>query len=398
MLVGYFVLFLALALFATLASIAISMSGKNDRDSDRGGGLGGLWLTGRLLDAFVRIWFYSELFKDPYQRSYERGVRDQRRRERRPLHKAIFSFVFGDGDPNADWPSVEKKAVVAFLQSNKGVITMPEFMAITGLPPAEAERAINRYMLEFEGEPQVSQGGAIYFAFPGLLRRKDRADRSHGGSLPMKRLAAFSANPKKANAWFCAINGVNVLFGGYFLSSALSAQPLLPILYGGEYAGRLVITRGFDFLYLFTHQVFGKLVGMADPSTFLALGLGAVPLAFSALFYLIPALRSRRLAAANEKVKLENLRRVAYAQVLASPSGVRPESVPVTVAEASPKDSRAAERLLVELAAASGGEPAADGSYSFPEVARGEEEAARVRAAVKDEDFSLGATVFDSHA
>ncbi|MBL8966110.1 MAG: hypothetical protein JNG85_03815, partial [Spirochaetaceae bacterium] len=237
MLVGYFVLFLALALFATLASIAVSMSGKNDRDSDRGGGLGGLWLTGRLLDAFVRIWFYSELFKDPHQRAYERGVRDQRRRERRPLHKAIFSFVFGDGDPNADWPSVEKKAVVAFLQSNKGVITMPEFMAITGLPPAEAERAINRYMLEFEGEPQVSPGGAIYFAFPGLLRRKDRADRSYGGSLPMKRLAAFSSNPKKANAWFCAINGVNVLFGGYFLGSALSAQPLLPLLYGGEYAG-----------------------------------------------------------------------------------------------------------------------------------------------------------------
>lgn len=396
MLVGYFVLFLALALLAMLASVAVSMSGKDDRSDRRGGGIGGLYLTGRLLDAFVRIWFYSELFKDPYQRSYERGLRAERRREKKPLHRAIFSFVFGDGDPNADWESVEKKAVVAFLQANKGVVTMPEFMALTGLPSAEAERRINRYLLEFEGEPAVSPGGAIYYFFPGLLRRKDRADRTYGGSLPMKRLAAFSANPKKANAWFCAINGANTLFGGYFLGMSLAAQPLLPILYGGQYADRVVLTRGFDFFYLFTHQLFGKVLGVGDPSALLGLVLGAVPLAFSFFFYLVPVLRSRRLKAANERVKLENLRRVAYGSVLAAPGGVRPESVPVADEAARPRDSRAAERLLKELAAAAGGEPGADGSYAFPEIARGQAEAGRVRAAVREEDYALGAAVFDS--
>ena len=64
MLVGYFVLFIALALFAMVASIAIQQGG-NNRSSSRGrdsGGLGGLWLTGRLFDSLIRIWFYSELF------------------------------------------------------------------------------------------------------------------------------------------------------------------------------------------------------------------------------------------------------------------------------------------------------------------------------------------------
>ncbi|PKL05913.1 MAG: hypothetical protein CVV53_07040, partial [Spirochaetae bacterium HGW-Spirochaetae-9] len=49
MLVGYFVLFIALALFAMVASIAVQQggSGRDSRSSRRGGGgLGGLWLTG----------------------------------------------------------------------------------------------------------------------------------------------------------------------------------------------------------------------------------------------------------------------------------------------------------------------------------------------------------------
>ena len=59
MLVGYFVLFLLLALLAFVASMAAQSQGR-DRD-DRGGGLGGLFLTGRLLETIFNLWFYSEL-------------------------------------------------------------------------------------------------------------------------------------------------------------------------------------------------------------------------------------------------------------------------------------------------------------------------------------------------
>jgi len=76
MLVGYFVLFIALALFAMVASVAVQQGGGN-RDSRssgrRGGGLGGLWLTTSLFDSFIRIWFYSELFKSPETRNRQHG-------------------------------------------------------------------------------------------------------------------------------------------------------------------------------------------------------------------------------------------------------------------------------------------------------------------------------------
>ncbi len=390
MLVGYFVLFLALALVAMLASVA-----GNSRDSGGSGGSrggGGAFLTGRLLSSIVNIWLYSEMF----QTAEQRARRDQKRREKRPLHKAIFSFVFGDGDPDAGWDTVEKKAFVAFVQSNRGVITMPEFLALTGLRPLEADQRINRYLYEFEGSPEVSEGGTIYFFFPSLLRRKDRIDRTYGFSVPMKRIAPFSANPKKANTTFCVINGANILFGAYFFFQSMAPHAYLAAIYGPRYADRLITVPDFDGFYLFVHQLLGKFAGIADPAQLLAIALGAVPLAFSVLFFLIPALRSRRLAARNERTRVENQRKVAYRAALDSPGAIRPESIAVADDAARPRDPRAAARALTELAAWSGGEPRSDGSFSFEEIARSKAEAEKVRSRINPADYELGGVDFDS--
>jgi hypothetical protein len=393
MLVGYFVLFLLLALLALLASVASSASGSSRDDRGRGDGAGGLFIASSVLDTLVRIWFYSELFTTPEERMY----RAARRREKKPLYKAIYSFVFGDGDLELGWEETEKKAFVAFVQANKGLVTMPEFMSITGLGPLEAEERINRYLLEFEGSPEVSEGGTIYYFFPSLLRRKDRSDRTFGGTLPMKRIAPFSTNPKKANRIFCVFNGVNFLFGSYFLAESLGSSPeLLGRIYGGANAMKILMLRGWDGFYYFTHQLFGKLVGVADPTAFLGFALGVVPLAFSILFYAVPAIRSRSLAARNERARVENLRRIAYRAVLDSSGSLRPESVIAYDDAARPRDGRAAERVLTELAAWSGADPGTDGSFHFAEIQRGKEEAAKVRASVDLSKYELGGVAFDS--
>ena len=389
MLVGYFVLFIALAVLAMLASVAISASGnsRDSRSSGRGGGLGGMFITGQLLNTIFRIWFYSELFMTPEQRAARAG----RRRERRPLYKAIYSFVFGDGDPDAGWDTVEKKAFVAFAQANKGIVTMPEFMALTGLGPLQAEERINRFLYEFEGSPEVTDGGSIYYFFPSLLRGKDKADRTFGSSVPMRRVASFSSNDKKANATFCVFNAVNLLFGSYFLYGSLSVPAMEILLHHGRISG-------FDYLYVFTTYLAARFAGIAHPAALLGIALGVVPLAFSFFFYAVPAIRARRLAARNERARKENLRKVAYRTVLDSPIPVRPESVPVRDDAARPKDGRAAAKALAELAAWSGAEPLADGSYSFDEIARGKAEAAKARASVDESAYELGGVAFDSGA
>lgn len=397
MLVGYFVFFIALAVLAIVASIAASTAGSSDsRSSRRGGGLGGLWLTGRIFDTIIRIWFYSELFKSPQERAY-RGYRrgESDKADRRPLHKAVFSHVFGDGDPNANWDEIEKRAVVAFIQSNRGILSMPEFIAITGLSPAEADRAINRYLAEFKGEPEVTEGGTIIFRFEDLLRRKDRTDRTFGFSVPLKRLEQFSSNAPKADRTFRLLNLANLLFGSYFLYGAIAVG-------GGwflETARGLVLRGGFDFLYSFTAYLFGGMLGIPRVGAFIGTFLGVAPLAFSVLFFLIPVLRSGIVASRNEKAKFENLRKVLYRALWDRPYGFRAESVPAGGPETTPSQpAKVTASVIDEAAAWAGAEPEADGSWDFASLARDRNEVKKARDAVDMSRYELGGTVFDSHA
>jgi len=395
-LIGYFLLFVALTLLALCASVVVSVGGSNSNDSrssDRhGGGIGGLWLASNLVDTFVRIWFYSELFKSPEERYYENEARFERRQERkkRPIYTAIFSFVFGDGDPNAGWDEVEKRAVVAFLQSNKGIMTLYEFMAITGLRPVDAEKKINSYLVEFEGEPEVSDDGAIYYRFKNIMRRSDKTDRTFGGTVPVRRPEVFSANPAKMNHWFIGLNAVNLLFGSYFLYGSLTVTTV----------GAAGVKSGFDAFYAFTYVLF-QYLGLAAPGPFLGLALGAFPLVFSVFFFGIPFIRSRQLKAKNEDTKLENMRRIAYRAAVQNPAGISKSEVQ-SLAEANdaskPEKEGAADGILLELAGAAEGEASPEGAYRFSLIQRTEAAAARERLAIKDSDFDLGGTVFDSRS
>ena len=338
----------------------------------------------------MNIWFYSEIFKDPNQRSWEASQRAQKSRDRRPLHKAVFSFVFGEGDPNADRDELERKAVVAWLQTNRGIMTMSEFRALTGLSPLEADERINVYLRDFQGRPEASENGTLYFAFPDLLRH---AERAASPSLPYRRLKVFSANKGRADFWFGAINLVNLAFGSYFLINAASPHHVETYLY----KGRQMLKMGGDFMYVITSQL-ATMAGIANPAPLLAVALGFVPISFALLFFAIPAIRKLRLARENEALKVGNLRTVLYRAVLDRPEGVKAASIVPNADEARPADLEAGERILTQLAAADGGEPAADGTWSWPSVLRAKKDAAKLREAVKPGDFALGKTVFDSDA
>ncbi len=400
MLVGYFVLFIALAGFALLASIAMSQAGGDSRSSGRrGGGLGGLWLTSRLFDAVIRIWFYSEMFGSGRGRSLAGssgfGDRSRRSTPKRPLHKAVFSHVFGDGDPDATWADVEKRAVVAFLQSNKGIITLPEFMAITGLAPAGADAAINRYLLEFGGTPEVSDEGTLYFSFPDLLRRKDLTDRTHGFSIPLRRIATPTSNTRKTDTVFRLVNLANILFGGYFLYGATSVADAW---FRITSRGTAVLRGGIDFLYSVTAYLFQEIIGIMNPAVAIFWGLGVAPLAFSLLFYLIPFVRSRRLESRNERSRTENLRRIVTRAVWDGPKHLLSSAIPEGGAESTPKHADTVkDRLIGDLAAWSGADPGSDGAWSFPAIERMKRDVERIRASVDESAAALGATVFDSH-
>jgi hypothetical protein len=397
MLVGYFALFMLLALAALVISIGGGSSSSSDSRSGRGGGL---YFASGIFNFIMRIWFYSELTKslDPYYYGSK-----QRRPKSRPLHKAIFSFVFGDGDPNADWETKEKRAVIAYLQANKGVISLPEFVMLTGKKQLEAEEAISAYCAEFGGSPEATGDGTIVYRFDELLARFDVTDRSFGGSSPIKLLERFSTNKPGMNTWFCIINGVNVLFGGYYLYNALNTGVVgivQSIARNGERVSHFVSRatgEAASYLYGITYAL---LTGVSsNPLPVITIGLGVVPLVFSALFWLIPAIRARKVKKGNQAIALENLRKVAFSRVWSSPHNVRSTDIAANTPEARPANlDKAQDKLIKEIGAYTQPEVSVGETgetlYSFPELDREKRALQTYRAGIQVQD--LGGTAFDT--
>ncbi|MDR2518795.1 MAG: hypothetical protein LBD13_05205 [Spirochaetaceae bacterium] len=367
MLVGYFALFMLIALAALVLSLAASASRRDSGEHGEGGR--GIFFAAGIFDLIIRLWFYSEAAKalGPYDRGGA-SLREQARgnRAKKPLHKGVFSFVFGEGDPDKDWPVQEKQGVMAYLKAHNGVISLPEFMFLTGRPPSEAEGLALSYCAQFGGMPEATAEGTLVYRFDQLLKQAAPAQEAEG--MPLRRLSAFSSNPKNMNIWFCVLNGVNALFGGYFLFSAGAPDP--------------------SFLYL----VAGALASLVTPDTrfILSAGLGAFPLIFSLLFWIIPAARYGLLKKRNQAVARENQRKQGYRAIWDSPLAAGAEG-----AAAGPAVS-----IIKEMGAYAPPEAAIDSQgktvYAFRELEREKEALRAYRSNIDPRSSDLGGIIFDT--
>lgn len=384
MLVGYFLVFLAIAVAAVLAVMAGSMAGDRNRRGRGGGFAPGAALAMRLLDLVLRMWFWSRITGAGRGRpARERG---------KPFYRSVFSFVFGDPDPNRGHDGALTRYALAYLRAHRGVITLEEVMAMTGLDAEAAQRLLHRWLVEFEGDPRATDAGTVVYAFPELLRTTAAEQRTFApvslAAAPARTPAPFSTNTPRTNGWIVFLNLFNLLFGGYFLFASLAPQaaagigPGLPALH--RLAGMLLAA-----------------AGVANPDPVVAIALGAVPLAFSALLYLVPLVRRWRLARRNEAIRVEGLARRVYERVLADPSRVDPREIRPTGGGMDPARFDAVRgRIFDRFAGAKGAEPEAlpDGGfvYRFTDLEREQADLARVRAAVDLAKLETGPTVFDS--
>jgi hypothetical protein len=386
MLVGYFALFMLLALASLMLSAAAAGSSRsNSRSSSRDAG--GFYFVSHIFDLIIRLWFYSALTKSAEERYYGRSR--QARPQGRPLHKAIFSFIFGDGDPNKDWDEKQNKALIAFIQSHKGVISQPEFMTVTGLPSQQAERALIACCCRFGGSPEASEEGTIVYRFDDLLLRADKTDRSFSSvSPPIKRLRTFSSNKKTMNTWFGLINTVNLLFGSYFFVNALRLAPVIT-------PDNLIPGN----LYAISYHLFAVIT--RNPLPVMGVGLGIVPLVFSVLFWLIPALRFLGEKKENENIKLANLRKLGFGRIWADPRTVRDSDMDMDISECRPRKFAAARsQVIKDMGAYSVPDVQMDDSgaviYDFKELKREKDVLETYRTKIDLKPDSIGKTVFDS--
>ncbi|QQE64565.1 hypothetical protein GFS31_12460 [Leptolyngbya sp. BL0902] len=154
---------IVLAIIAiSIAATAASQQGDDRRDSRSGGGM-----------IFIpRMWLGPDLFRMFDYRYYRRPAAQPASDSKMNFLEAIFSFLFGDGDPNADLEERRWQAIASVVKASGGVVVAEQvapFLSDLGQGwSKEFEDFMIPVLSRFNGVPQVSAEGGIVYQFPEL--------------------------------------------------------------------------------------------------------------------------------------------------------------------------------------------------------------------------------------
>ena len=356
MLVVYFAVFLILAVAMVVGA---SAQGGRGRGSRRGGGVP--------ISPFQ--WFWAPRWR--VRRRYYGRRHEQKRELSIPFYKKIFSFVFGPDDPELTDADRDQE-VLQLVRARRGVLTVPELVELNGAELSEADEEMARVVGRFGGEPQVTAEGEILYTFPDLMVS------AHGPVLEEEPVPTWRKleKPKELTGNNRGTNTVIVFLNGFNLLMAASSPVLLM-----------------------------PQLGLSGP--LVEFGLFQMPLAFSALFFAIPAVRSVGVSAENGRRWARNVRRAVVGHVFRASLG---RGQPVTVDGVLPEvrkylRERTAERQEVEaalhhLAAEFDADVEVDQNgrhqFTFPKVRQSFLAAAQGRSQLRLEERRVGEVVYSS--
>jgi hypothetical protein len=168
-------------IFVTILVILMSMNSRSD--SGRGGYSGGRSQGGG--GAFIPYfwfspnWFY--VFRPDYyrRRSYYRQQSRRSHNTRSPsgsesdmnFLEAVFSFLFGDGNPNANLEETRWQTIGTVIRNSNGAIAAEQvapYLDNVGRDWRENEDYMLPVLTRFNGRPEVSPAGQIIYHFPEL--------------------------------------------------------------------------------------------------------------------------------------------------------------------------------------------------------------------------------------
>lgn len=180
-----------LALFASIGVLAIALiilalaaiAAVNRDDDNNSFDPSGLFsVLFEVLGSALRLFFYADWlggygYGNSYGNSYARGSRSGSRNRKAAspqskselnLLEAIFSFLFGDGNPNGDLDDRRWQAIAQVIRQQRGAIAAEQAMPYLDSAAADPDDAILPVLVQFQGRPQVSPQGEIVYQFPEL--------------------------------------------------------------------------------------------------------------------------------------------------------------------------------------------------------------------------------------
>lgn len=306
---------LIIAIAIGVLIFAASASQRQDNDDRRGGYGGGM--------IFIpRYWISPNLF---YLFDFDYGRRSRRRqRSSEPMNffEAVFSFLFGDGDPNAELEERRWQEIAAVIRNHQGAITAEQAAPYLDNLGQGWARENEDYMLpvltRYNGIPQVSDEGGIIYHFPELQvmaeQRRQTTVRSFLQEFPRRFSQASSTQILMA----IGLGGIN-LVGALALLSWFQNPNTLQQL-----AQNLAI-RGVDQN---TIVLLTSFISFVQSISWLLLGYGGAFLAIPLVRYFWVQWQNSRITARNQKREQRSLalanpdpmvqHKLAYAQQFAA--------------------------------------------------------------------------------
>lgn len=244
--ISFGIVLIASIVLIVLAITILLIAMNSARDGDDGGDGGVVFMP--------NFWFGPDIFWIFYpnygDRYYERQRAAERRGEAAPrmnFLEAIFSFLFGDGNPNADLEERRWRTIGTVIRNNQGAVIAEQIAPYLDFDRRSLDN--EDYMIpvlsRFNGRPEVSPEGDIVYQFPELqVTATDKRARSVPAYL-------------KELPWkFSNANG-----GQLALAGGLGVFNLVGALFLGGLLGSGAIAAEIGGLVAFVNAIYGVILG-----------------------------------------------------------------------------------------------------------------------------------------
>lgn len=222
--------------FVAILAISSANRSEDDRRSDRGSMFAPRFFFGP--DIFD-VMFYSRAYG--YPPYYYRRGRSASGDERKQMSflESVYSFVFGDGDPNFNFEERRWKTVAALIRANRGAVTAEQLAPLLD-PPADRDESsavvdesfVLPALTRFQGHPEVTSSGDIIYVFPNFMKTGARSAGSveivgtRSSAPAVEQELELTQAPSGQRALVLALGAVNLLGVTVLGGKLLSAVPV----------------------------------------------------------------------------------------------------------------------------------------------------------------------------
>jgi hypothetical protein len=245
--ISFAIFLIASIALITIAIIIIITALNSDRDSGGGnsGSDSGGWGFFYFPDLF---WYFSPDYRTHYQ---------ERRRAKSDLNffEAVFSFLFGDGNPNTKLEERRWQEIASVIRNNRGAVVAEQISPYLDNIGEKYQQEYEDYMLpvltRFNGQPAVSPQGEIVYYFPELqvsaAKKRRQSTSVYLEEFPF-RFSAATSGQILLSAGLGGVNLVGALVLGSLLRGGIVAAKLGGLVAFVQGIYWLLLAYGIGFL------------------------------------------------------------------------------------------------------------------------------------------------------